>query len=303
MDVPEPSFRPTPRTRWSLIAAGLVRVGLPRIIAEVLQRRRLTILLYHDPSEATIATHLAALTRTYSVVSLRAAVEALRAGSLASLPPKPLVITFDDGHRRNIRLMESFKAYDVCATIFLCSGIVGTRRRFWFHRVDDPEPLKRVEDSERMAYLADLSVADPVHDEPEALDEEQVGLMVPRFDFQSHTRTHPILPMCSDDKARAEIVESRRELEDLELDVFALSYPNGDYGDREVTLAREAGYQCAITVDPGFNSPSTDLYRMRRICINDDADGPDELLLKACGVWDMARQFVRSLAAVRRALR
>ena len=114
------------------------------------------------------------------------------------------------------------------------------------------------------------------------------------FDVQSHTITHPILPFCPTEKAEHEIVDSRRQLEaEYGFDVYALAYPNGAYSDRDCAIARAAGYECAVTVDLGFNTGATDVYRLKRIAI-DDADGKDELSVKACGLWGLLKRFLRS---------
>src|SRR5207302_6644640 len=123
----------------------------------------------------------------------------------------------------------------VPVTIFLCSAIVGTNRRFWFASVDDPEPLKRLPDADRIARLEALGLAEDADAaEREALSEAEISaLSGPLVDFQSHGRSHPILPRCDGEKARREIVDSRRELtERYGLDVYAFAYPNGEHSSR-----------------------------------------------------------------------
>jgi peptidoglycan/xylan/chitin deacetylase (PgdA/CDA1 family) len=274
----------------------LVRLSfLPLIVREIVQRRRVTILLYHDPSVETMAKHLAALRTRYNVVPLRELVEAKRLGSLRRLPPKPLIITFDDGHRRNYLLKPLLERLGIPATIFLASGIVGTRRRFWFTSVADTASLKEISDEERIARLGELGFdEDADAEDRQALSQAEIEDMKPLIDFQSHTVSHPVLTRCGTEKARREIEGSRRELaRRFGLSVYALAYPNGDYSERELALARQAGYDCAVTVDFGFNDVDTDLFRLRRICINDDGDGVDELIVKACGLWGLARKFLR----------
>ena len=280
---------------WKNLACGLVRITLlPFVVREVLQRRAVTILLYHDPTPGTLAKHLAVLQKSYNLVSLRQFVEAHTAGALDSLPPKSLVITFDDGHRGNYALEPVLRDLPVPLTIFLCSGVVGTRRPFWFLTVDEAAPLKRIPDEERLARLrGDGSESAAADAEPQALSDEQVTELKRIVDFQSHTVSHPILPYCDSAKAWTEISESKRQLEtSYGLSIFALSYPNGDYSARELRLAKEAGYTCAISVDFGFNSIETDLYRLRRIAIDDYEDGPSTLVVKACGLWGFVRRLV-----------
>jgi peptidoglycan/xylan/chitin deacetylase (PgdA/CDA1 family) len=281
-------------SRWKNLLCALIRLTLmPALVREVFQRRKVTILLYHNPSPRRFADHLAILKRSYNLVSLRRFVEAHLAGALEALPPKSLVLTFDDGHRGNYALKSLLRDLPAPPTIFLCCGVVGTSRPFWFRMVADCEPLKRIPDDER---LAELRIAEEKHHspevEPQALSHEQIAELKPFVDFQSHTISHPILPYCNSAKAWTEISDSKRQLESsYGLSVFALSYPNGDYSSREIRLAKEAGYTCGLSVDFGFNSARTDLYRVRRLAI-DDEDDPSTLVVKACGLWSFFRRLV-----------
>jgi hypothetical protein len=75
------------------------------------------------------------------------------------------------------------------------------------------------------------------------------------------------------------------------LSVVALAYPNGDYSERDMALVREAGYSCALTVDPGVNDVVTDLYALKRIYMPDDAS-IGELSVRASGIWDTLMRMV-----------
>jgi peptidoglycan/xylan/chitin deacetylase (PgdA/CDA1 family) len=128
------------------------------------------------------------------------------------------------------------------------------------------------------------------------LSADEIAELRKTVDIQSHTVLHPILPRCESDRAHREIAESRRDLEaNFGVSVYALAYPNGDYTDREIELARAAGYECALSMDFGFNSAATPMFRLKRICINDDA-GINELALKASGVWGWMQRWVRALS-------
>ena len=279
---------------WKNALCALIRLTLlPAVVREVFLRRKVTILLYHDPSPQRFSDHLAILTRSYNLVSLRDFVEAHRSGALDALPPKALVLTFDDGHRGNYALRSLLRDLPAPPTIFLCSGVVDTNRPFWFRTVADSEPLKRIPDDQRLAELRTAEQEQPLSEvEPQALSREQIVELKPFVDFESHTISHPILPYCDGAKAWAEINDSKRQLESsYGLSIFALSYPNGDYSSREITLAKRAGYACGLSVDHGFNSARTDLYRIRRIAI-DDADGSSKLVVKACGLWGFFKGLV-----------
>jgi peptidoglycan/xylan/chitin deacetylase (PgdA/CDA1 family) len=78
----------------------------------------------------------------------------------------------------------------------------------------------------------------------------------------AHTLSHPVLSVCGEEEVRREIRESRVEIENaLGRTVWAFAYPFGNpatMGEREVRLAREAGFSCAfLNVEHWSNMPSS----------------------------------------------
>jgi peptidoglycan/xylan/chitin deacetylase (PgdA/CDA1 family) len=262
---------------------------LPFVFREVFQRNKVTIVVYHAPTPQVFDAQIGILRRLYNIVPLSAYIEARRSGDFTKLPPKALIVTLDDGHRSNFALKNVLERHNVPITIFLCSGLIGTRRRFWF--LHDKistivQRLKTVPDDERLAALRRSGFEEAKEfDDREALSVGEIRHLKGRVDFQSHTVSHPILPRCSAEKAEAEVVGSKSDLQArLGHEVYALAYPNGDYSEREIRLAERAGYSCALTLDRGLNTKTTPLFRLRRICIPDDPD-QHELLVKASGLW------------------
>lgn len=66
----------------------------------------------------------------------------------------------------------------------------------------------------------------------------------------AHTRSHPVLSLCSDEDARQEVQSSKTELEQaLTRPVWAFAYPFGPPStleEREVNLARQVAFACAF---------------------------------------------------------
>jgi peptidoglycan/xylan/chitin deacetylase (PgdA/CDA1 family) len=266
---------------------------LPFVLREVFQRKIVTIIVYHAPAPRVFDAHLDILRRLYNIVPLSVYVEARQTGEFSKLPRKALIITLDDGHRSNYALRDVLETHNVPVTIFLCSGLIDTRRRFWFlheETVAIVQQLKTVPDDERLAILHETNFEETQEfDERQALSMSELRELNPKVDFQSHTVSHPILPRCSSERAEAEIARSKLDLQTrLGHEVYALAYPNGDYSEREVRLAERAGYRCALTLDRGFNTARTPLFKLRRICIPDDAD-QHELLVKVSGLWGEIR--------------
>lgn len=270
--------------------------GLPFLFREVLQRRRVSILVFHDITPPAADRAFAYLVKHYNVISLRRYVDACLGKPGDPIPPKAVVVTFDDGHRGNHELLPLLKRYGIPATIFLCAGIVGTNRHYWFskdHPDIDRESLKKRPTAERLALLEEVGFA-PTREypAPEALDRAQIEDLATVADMQSHTVFHPCLTRCTDREARREIEEARETLRrNYGFDIWALAYPNGDHSERIVNMTRNAGYECGLTLDFGFNSLGSDLFRLKRIDPN-DADTLDEFVVKSSGVWDAIKMWL-----------
>lgn len=85
----------------------------------------------------------------------------------------------------------------------------------------------------------------------------------------AHTVNHPILARLADGEALAEMVEGRRRLEQIiDRPVRFFAYPNGkpgeDYTGAHVRLAREAGFEAALSTAWGAASSGCDLYQIPR---------------------------------------
>lgn len=163
--------------RWS---------GIPLLIRNTVARSKASILLYHSPSLEVLERHLAYLVPRYRIITLSELVDAIRSGSWESVPPKALVITFDDGLRDNFALLELFKRYSVVPTIYVCSQIVGRARHYWFNEVEDPESLKALPNADRLAILERRAAFAPTKeypDDPQALSRGEITEMSGYVDF------------------------------------------------------------------------------------------------------------------------
>lgn len=276
----------------NIIYKALRYSGAAWLWRETVQRGKVTFLLFHDMGAADAERNFAYLKRHYNIISLQDYLKAVRQGT--KLPRKALVITFDDGHASNYAMLPALKKLNVPITIFLCSEIVGTQRHFWFRHSEEMKPqveaLKCVPNSERLQKLEAFGFEqEKEFDNRQALTDNEIKEMQATVDFQSHTCFHPILPQCTDEVARHEILDSKTHLEEhYKLKINTLSYPNGDYSERDIRLAKEAGYTCGVTVDSGYNSLRSDLFRLKRFSVN-DAHTTEELMVKACGLYALIK--------------
>lgn len=222
-------------------------LGVHRVIKFLFQRHKATILLFHELPRSTAPAILEFLNSNYSVIPLED-YTAYRRTKKGPLPKYPLIITFDDGRKSNMELIDLFAQYGNVPTIYICAN----RENL------DGNPL---------------------------FDEEDLRVANQYYDLQAHTISHPNLKEVDMQTAKREIMESKTILQDkLGKKITSFAYPYGSYRERDVELAQLSGYENALTVDFGFNSDTTSLHKLKRICISDRPD-VYETALKTCGLW------------------
>lgn len=224
-------------------------------------RRRSVILGYHGVAESRRRDDLSLL--LLAPDRFRAQLELLRdAGfhfvTLAELahradggtpPPGLAAITFDDGMRNNHEVaLPILTEYGIRATVYVTIGFVGGSSP-WIGAGGDGAMMTAPQ-------LRDLVAAE--------------------WELGAHTMTHPDLSTLDYDACRAEIEQSRIELEELGgVPVETFAYPFGRYGPEAIAATRDSGLIAAVTTGSGSWAP----YELTRAMIG-AADPLPVVLLK-----------------------
>lgn len=187
----------------------------------------------------------------------------------APLPPRPVLLTFDDGYRSVLTLgAPVLKAHGLPAVVFVCSEPAERRRLVWFDDLAAREGEDAVEAWKAHPYGDWLktcaanthAVAD---DDPRALlRPDEVGQLSrqPGIEIGSHTARHAILSQATAAEQRAEIEDSRAAIARWTgRPVRAFAYPNGrprvDYTATTSSLLDELGFDSAFTTRRAFATP------------------------------------------------
>jgi peptidoglycan/xylan/chitin deacetylase (PgdA/CDA1 family) len=173
--------------------------------------------------------------RGYTVVDVLSAVR----GLAAEPAPRTIGLSFDDAFADVAEnALPVLEEHGFRATVFVATGVASGRTSFsWYRR--QPAVLG-------WRDMAGLDAAGTLR-------------------FEAHTVTHPDLRALDEAAAWAEIASSKEELEaHLARKVSCFAYPSGLFGDRERELVREAGYELAVTCEPGVNTAATDRFALRR---------------------------------------
>ena len=262
----------------NVISTFICFLGIPLFFREWFCRNRVAILLYHDVTPEVLARHLAYLSRYFNIISLDTLVSAIYKQNFSDIPPKSVVLTFDDGHAGNFSLLPIIKKHNIYPTIYVCTQIINTHRHFWFKLFGpsktDKERLKRLPNAKRLTRLKDSFNFEPRkgYQDRQALNIDEMKEMMEDVDFQPHTQFHSILPHCSEIECKQEILGSKVDLETLlDIECMHFSYPNGDYTEREIEIVKSGGFRSARTTDLGWNNINTARYKLRAIPMSDNA--------------------------------
>lgn len=244
-----------------LILAAVLALRTPLAQADAAQPVTTpSVLVYHRFADtvadsmtvrvSTFEAHLAWLrAHGYQIVPLRDIVAWVK-DPAATLPPKAIAITVDDGHR---------SVYEVMRPIVL-------RERF-------PVTL--------FIYPSAISNASYAMTWPELRELRDTGL----FDIQSHTWWHPNFnterrrQSANDFEqfAMKQFTHSRELLEhEVGGHVTMLAWPFGIYDDALIALAQRAGYEAAFTIEPHRVARSTPPLAIPRFLMV-DACTPERL--------------------------
>jgi peptidoglycan/xylan/chitin deacetylase (PgdA/CDA1 family) len=155
--------------------------------------------------------------------------------------------------------------------------------------------LRTIPDRSRRAWCAKFEQTIPLRPaelEERMLNWEQVRAMHKGgMCFGAHTMSHPAVSQLDPSDFEDELLRSKQLLEErLAVPVLDFAYPFGKPADRssvaEEFLAR-SGYRSAVTTVEGYNLPTTNPFRLRRIQV-DDSDSMASFAL------NLARVFLES---------
>ncbi len=200
------------------------------------------VLIYHQ-TPADFENQLLYLrAHGYTTTTLQVLTSALHGG--AGLPPKPVIITFDDGFSNQFNAFHLLQKYNMKATFFIINGgamsnwCIGANRH------------------------AGLPCGDAYFNWDEIRMLDQSGLI----NIGGHTIDHPNLPTLSVDQQRQEIIDGKAEIEQqLGHPILDFAYPYGSFDANTVQLVKDAGYESAVSTIPGTQQGAGNLYSLYRI--------------------------------------
>jgi peptidoglycan/xylan/chitin deacetylase (PgdA/CDA1 family) len=281
------------RAARSGAASVISRFGGLRALDAKWGTTRLTVLAYHrvtprpapdfpylpdvvSVSPAGFSRHVKWIRRNFTVIGLDDLLGLVRDG--LTLPPRPLLFTFDDGYLDNYEhAFPVLRAHGLPAVLFVVSGAIGENRLMWWDELASlvqRTPLRsavlplvgpvdlsgsgrraavRGELLGRLKTVPDSARRDSLRELAEAL---RVEPLIPQRSLfitwdqaremiahgvavQPHTRSHPILTRVDPETLRAELADSARAVrKETGLPARAFAYPNGTASDINADVVR-----------------------------------------------------------------
>jgi peptidoglycan/xylan/chitin deacetylase (PgdA/CDA1 family) len=159
------------------------------------------------------------------------------------LPPRPVILTFDDGYEDNfLNALPLLQQFAMRATVFPIAGWIG-QYNDW---EDYPgKPRCRTMSWEQLRCWS------------------QAGMEV-----GCHTVNHPHLTNLSPAKIERELLDSKTILEaQLKIPVDFFCYPYGSFDERVKEITQQLGFRGAVAIFDGTRFWRTDLWALRRVPI------------------------------------
>ena len=196
------------------------------------------------------------------------------------LPSRAALITFDDGWRDTLTFaLPILERYKMPSVLFLATEVIALESDRWWQdllverlqardaidRIEAQLQLPRIADSPRRTHAVVAAVAAmpaPQRNsflgmaddalERQMLTRQDVNVLRKRMSIAGHGHTHAPLTAVAD--PMAELATSRQQLQLIEADDWAMSFPHGAVAPRELGMAFDCGYTLCYTSDARIES-------------------------------------------------
>ena len=259
------------------ILGGLLR---PLAVHYLRQQRQCMILCLHNPRPDILHQLLSALRPIGPFVRYSDIVACLQEDHS---PPRGFAITFDDGYRENVDLLDVLDEHRCPALFFISSGCLDSLRPLWFMTSKSRNVMLRALKAGKtrsrkdfLEFLQQEGLSEPQTSHGRfGLTSEDLTTIVSRgHEIGTHTHNHPFLGGWSPQDIRAEILEGSERVSKLLgglVEPLHFAYPSGDYSDTAIEVIKELGIRSAVTSDRGAVTRHSSIWALPR-CVVADAD-------------------------------
>ena len=231
-ETPLPTFTSTPTLEPQWYVQGPGEVIVPILLYHHIALHQSENIYYVSPDAFERQMYLLHQWG-YKTISVELLVNAIEQG--AELPPKPIMLTFDDGSESIVtNALPIMQKYNFTGTAYIVYNYVGIQNYM------NPDQIRE--------------------------------LYASGWEIGSHSLSHADLTQRSD-RQMDEIVESRRKLQSLfGVPILSFSYPFGAYDEDSVYYAHYAGYIAAMGLGNESLQGSKNLFYLYRQAVKGSDD-------------------------------
>ena len=215
------------------------------------------------------------------------------------LPPRPVLLTFDDGYRSVFKLARPIlQKYSIPAIIFVCSDPVEKGELLWYDAAARSMTESEVNAVGRLPYPQwgeacakfDMRVCEGDPSSVLSLSELKILATTPGIEIGGHTMNHVRLATADREDQNLQVIRNKQCLEEWTgTSIRAFAYPNGlpekDYNRDSIEIVRAAGYEFAFTTVQKFAKtdrlPSLEIARFVMLA----GISQQELAHRLCYSW------------------
>jgi len=188
---------------------------------------------------------------------------------------KYVMITFDDGYYNNILSVPYLKKYEIPATFFISMDHISKRKCFWWdvqyrerlqqgfqisEILNEQEQLKLLPNKDiekKLQLLFGKEILDPLGDidRPFTINELKHFSEEPFVFLGNHTKNHAILTNLPSNEITEQIQQTQNFITGItgSSNPQIISYPNGNYSEEVINIAKKLGLEIGFTTDEKKN--------------------------------------------------
>lgn len=282
----------------SLFARFLINTGAVKRACQKLQQGDYILsLCFHAPSKNFFESCIDWLSKNgFHFISVNELEQIINEEK--AFPKGAVVITIDDGWQSNLdNIVPVADKYKVPVEIFVSTEVVEKGHGYWWSYIvaarkmglssEPVEFFKTIDNEDRVRILEETKTKIQLKREALTIDQVNEISKSKYIGIGSHSVSHPILPRCSNEGSRHEILYSKEVLEEWTgREVKHFAYPNGDFSNREISFLKRYGYTLAFTTEQKYLTKEKLIsrYKLPRFMMVENATF-EENICRIVGVW------------------
>ncbi|SOC80325.1 Polysaccharide deacetylase [Salinimicrobium sediminis] len=269
-------------------------LSIPGNLFGFLSSSRLRVLAYHDIENPTLfEKQIKFLIKHFDIIDLKTLNHHIQ--NQRPLPPKPLLITFDDGDFSVLKHgLPILKKYEIPACLFIITELIDTNREFWwniFNSIYGKKKLNYFKGLSNQERITELQKIEYSGKRRQLTVEDLYELEQNGIRCCNHSHTHPLFDKCTLEELEHEFKKSKELFHRWGIpgdNIFA--YPNGNFDEVSEKVLEANQIDLAFLFDHKLNNSKIHPLRISRIRV-DSTTELGEFKVKVSGFHSLINQL------------